>query len=154
MTKIFSILFLIQTLVLCGQTGTIKVKRPSKTLLVICKSPFTDCETTAFKIIGDTVQIDNCYDLKLNAFTSDKIELVKNNALYSQLPKLTDAQWLQMQNDLDKIDNCDSTTPFSIIIADNNVIRTYSLKRFNKKCYPVSAGLIMKKLDAYFDKKN
>lgn len=121
-----------------------------KSITIVCVGKLDSCGSKAFKIVGDTVLIDTCFDNKKKIFTVDGTTLVKNNNLFSQVIATTELKWQQMENDLDKIDNCDYVIPFEIIICDNNKIVKFSLKRF-RNCYPISSKQILERLDSYFD---
>jgi len=153
MNRICFIFLLMLTNILIGQNGTIKVKKSDPILIVVFKSSSDVCGSSAICIIGDTVQIDDCYEEKTNIFTMDRIELVKNNLLYNEIRSCTDLDLKKIEDDLNKVNNCDSVSSITIFVIDKSVVQTFSLKRFNSNCYPVSAKKLMRNLEAYFSKK-
>jgi hypothetical protein len=131
--------------------STREAVKTDKGLLVVCLLSFGNCEYKAFKIVGDTVLIDTCYDKNEKTFRWDKSELVSNNILYSNLNNLTNIQWKQIESDIDKITTCDFAIPCEIVLMENSKIETFSLKRMSG-CYPQSTKNIMTALDNYFEK--
>ena len=147
--NIFVILMTITSISFVASIGCKKVISEKKSIIIKCPDSSRPCGYKVFKIIGDTVQIDTCFDNLTNVFTADKTALVTDNPLFSQILTMTSLQWKQMEIDLDNIKKCDYAVPFKIEIAENNRTDTYSLKRF-MNCYSNSTKKIMESLDKYF----
>jgi hypothetical protein len=144
----FTIIFLF--LLTCTAFGQHIIKS-SKIISISCLQSLGHCNYKVIKIFEDTVQIDNCFNQTSNNFTVDRTELVIANPMYSQIIKETDEQWLQIENNLNNIKNCDYADPFTIQIIENNKTVSFSLKRFTN-CYPNSVKQIMDGLDTYFNR--
>lgn len=124
-----AILLILLTSNLYGQINTSQSIKADKELLVVCLNTLGDCGYKAFKIIGEKVLIDTCYDKKGKTFTNDKSDLVTNNILFSNIINLTNSQWRQIENDIDKVTTCDFAVPFEIELAENSKIEVFSLKK-------------------------
>lgn len=125
-------------------------KSIQKSITVFCTGRFDSCGTKAIRIIGNTVQIDTCYDNRIKVFKIDKITKIESNTLFPRLISTKVPKWKQMESEINKINNCDYLTPFEVIISENDSIDKFSLNRI-QHCYPSSAKQILEGLDNYFN---
>jgi len=143
------LIFLINTFY--GQTNSNQVNKTDKSILITCLKSSGTCGYKALKIVKDSVLIDTCYNNKAKNFTTDKLEILSSNILYSTIANTMNSQWMQIESDINKITTCDFAVPYEIFLVENSKTSTFTLKRI-MNCYPESAKTIMEGLDKYFEK--
>ncbi len=118
--------------------------------ITVISPGFGKCGYKAFKIIGNTVQIDTCFDNEKKVFKIDRITELKSNPLFTRLIETKITKWKQMENEINKVNNCDYLGPFEVIISENDIVDKFYLNRM-QHCYPSSAKQILEGLDNYFN---
>jgi hypothetical protein len=117
-------------------------------LLVIALVELGDCSFKAFRIKDEKVEIDTCFDKDSLVFSSDKMESIYADSIYKVLKAVKPSKWRQMENDINKINDCDFSE-YVIYLNENGKEQVFHLKTI-MNCYPKSSKEIMELLDDYF----
>lgn len=108
------------------------------------------CSRKCIRISNVNVQLDNCYDEDMEAFSKDCEEDLKDKTLYTKLLNTDVSYWQQIETEIDNNHDADAGLPFMVTVTKNGETNSFILLRIDE--YPTKEyAEFMNQLEALFD---